>query len=195
MRALSFAIPGMFLAAVGCWADGPRPVPPPPVPTQDLCPEGFGPLGGGVEDGCYAMLADSGWTEGEDACEQHESGGVPAHLIVIDREVEHLALAEMAPATLEGVWIGRFQTEPDAAFRNVNFVEYGPEYFGPGEPNDYGHECSLLFCDNGRPGIGDERCIEYHPDTGLWNDKSCRRSGAVICEWDGVAPYDWRPEE
>lgn len=185
-------VPGLFLA--GCFVDGPQPVPPPLVPPQHLCPAGFGPLGNGVEDGCYLILEDAGWIAGEDACETHESQGAEAHLVVVDREVEHVALAQVASATVYGVWIGRFQTEPDAAFRNVNFIEYGPEYFGAGEPNDYGEDCSLFTCD-GRAGIGDERCIEYHPDTGQWNDKACRRPGAVVCEWDGVPPYGWRPEE
>ena len=188
----TLAASALFLAAIGCVAEEPQPVPPPPVPPQELCPEGFGPLGNGVEDGCYRTLEDAEWIAGEDACELHESQGVAAHLVIVDRKVEHLALAQMAPATYSGVWIGRFQIEPDSEFLNVNYVEYGPEHFGVGEPNDFGNECSLLFCD-GRPGIGDERCIEYHPDTGMWNDKACHRAGAVVCEWDGVAPLGWRP--
>lgn len=172
-----------------------EPVPPPKVPAQDRCPEGFGPLGSGLNSGCYATLEDADWISAEDACEAFESEGIEAHLVVVDRQVEHAVLSELSFETASGLWTGRFQPHADDEFRNVNFIDYPQSYFGPGEPNDYGEDCRSLFDCDGRPGIGDERCIEYHRDTGMWNDKACYRLGAVVCEWDGVAPLRWRPQD
>jgi hypothetical protein len=180
-----------FVLSTGC-VDEPEPVPPPPVPTQDQCPEGFGPLG--TLAGCYREGAAAAWITAEEACEEHDSLRRSAHLIIIDREEEHLAISALS---LQGdVWIGRMQQEADDEYRNINYVEWAPQYFGSGEPNDYGSTCSGLFCDgSGQPGAGDERCIEYKTETGLWNDEKCYRAARVICEWDNVEPYDWRPGE
>lgn len=177
---------------------GPEPVPPPPVPTQDQCPEGFAPLasdlaaGGGLEDGCYAVLRSADWMAGEDACEEFESEGVLAHLVVVDREAEHEVLSEISLGGV-GVWIGRLQRDPDDAYRNINYVEWDTEYFARGEPNDYTEDCDFLGSCYPAPGEGDERCIEYSHETGLWNDEECFDAQTVVCEWDGVAPLGWRP--
>ena len=180
----------MCAIATAC-VDEPEPVPPPPVPTQDQCPEGFGPLMG-LEGGCYKMLAADGWTRGEETCEQFVSLRRSAHLVIVDREAEHVALSALATQGGD-IWIGRMQQGSDDEFRNINYIEWAPEYFGTGEPNDYGTNCSGLFCDGGHPGGGDERCIEYKQLTSMWNDKACYRSSRILCEWDNVEPYDWRP--
>jgi hypothetical protein len=186
-----------LLTLVSCFSaacqHGPEPVPPPPVPEQAQCPEGFGPLGGGLEDGCYAVLDQpTDWSAGEDRCEEHESEGELAHLIVVDRELEHLALSQMSGGGV-GIWIGRMQREPDDEYRNINYVEWDETYFSAGEPNDYAEDCDWLGTCYPAPGEGDERCIEYSHETGMWNDEVCFDAQAVICEWDGVGPYAWRP--
>ncbi|MBA3502406.1 MAG: C-type lectin domain-containing protein [Myxococcota bacterium] len=170
-----------FVLSAGC-VDEPEPVPPPPVPTQDQCPAGFGPLG--TLAGCYREGASASWITAEEACEQHVSLKRKAHLIIIDREEEHLAIAAMSKQG--DMWIGRMQKGSDDEYRNINYIDFVPDYFGSGEPNDYGG-------DAGSPGGGDERCIEYKTETGLWNDEKCYRADRVICEWDNVDPYDWRP--
>lgn len=160
--------------STGC-VGGPQPVPPPPVPTPEQCPPGFGVLD--TLPGCYMTMPSAGWVAAEDGCEQHVSLGKRAHLIVIDREEEHLAISTRS---LRGdIWIGRLQEDSDDDYRNINYIDWDPEYFGAGEPNDYSDD--------------DERCIEYKHETGLWNDEKCYRSTRVICEWDDVEPYDWRP--
>jgi hypothetical protein len=177
-----------FVLATGC-VDEPEPVPPPPVPTRDQCPEGFAPLG--ALEGCYREGALAGWITAEQACEQAVSLRKKAHLIIIDRPEEHAAISEMSKKG--DMWIGRLQRDDDDEYRNINYIEWDLEYYGTGEPNDYGDgDCSGLSCD-GRPGGGDERCIEYKTETGLWNDEKCYRGNRVICEWDNVDPYDWRP--
>lgn len=177
-----------FVLSAGC-VDEPEPVPPPPVPTRDQCPAGFAPLG--TLAGCYREEAAASWIDAEEACEQYESLRKSAHLIIIDREEEHQAISAMSKSG--DIWIGRMQKGSDDEYRNINYIEYGPTYFGSGEPNDYGDSCSGLFCDGGHPGGGDERCIEYKFETGLWNDEKCYKLDRVICEWDNVEPYDWRP--
>jgi hypothetical protein len=110
-----------------------------------------------------------------------------AHLLIIDRDEEHVAISEMSKSG--DIWIGRMQHDYDDEYRNINYIEWDLEYYGNGEPNDYGDDCSGLFCDGGgHPGGGDERCIEYKTETGLWNDEKCYRADRVICEWDNVAP-------
>lgn len=179
-------------------AGGPEPVPPPPVPAQSQCPAGFGPLetdvaGGGLEDGCYAVLESNDWMGGEDACEQHLSEEVAAHLVVVDRPVEHQVLSELSLGSGIRIWTGRFQRDPDDDYRNVNYVEWDTEYFGQGEPNDYAEDCDFLGSCYPAPGEGDERCINYKYETGMWNDEVCFDVMTVICEWDGVGPLGWRP--
>jgi len=177
-----------FVLSTGC-LDAPQPVPPPPVPSQDQCPEGFGPIGSLA--GCYREGAAASWVDAEEACEQHGSLRKSAHLIVIDREEEHAAISTLSKSG--DLWIGRLQQDRDDAYRNINYIEWAPEYFGSGEPNDYGTgDCTGLFCD-GHGGGGDERCIEYKHETGLWNDEKCYRFDRVFCEWDNVEPYGWRP--
>lgn len=178
---------------------GPEPVPPPPVPSQAECPEGFAPLaselvaGGGLEDGCYAVLdAAADWMAAEDACEEHTSDEVPAHLVVVDREVEHDVLSQLSGGGY-GLWIGRFQRDDDDDYRNVNYVEWETEYFTAGEPNDYAEDCDFLGSCRPAPGEGDERCIEYSHETAMWNDEVCFDVQTVVCEWDGVPPLAWRP--
>jgi hypothetical protein len=172
---------------------GPEPVPPPPVPEQAQCPAGFGPIEGVLEDGCYALLDQpADWSGGEDRCEEHESEGAPAHLVVIDREAEHLALSQMSGGGY-GIWIGLMQREPDDDYRNINYVEWDQSYFSAGEPNDYAEDCDWLGSCYPAPGEGDERCIEYSHETGMWNDEVCFDVQTVVCEWDGVAPFGWRP--
>jgi len=170
----------MFVLSTGC-TDEPQPVPPPPVPTPEMCPQGFGPL----EDlpGCYLDVAiKTGWIRAEESCERFLADNVTAHLVVIDREVEHKKFSAIA---LDGdLWIGRLQAAEDDAFRNINYIEYGPTHWSPGEPNDSA---------GGIPGNGDERCIEYRFETGLWNDEKCASPDRVFCEWDNVDPYSWRP--
>lgn len=174
-------------------SNGPEPVPPPPVPTQDMCPEGFGPLDPMLlPDGCYKKgLPAADWIRAEEACEQFTSLGVRAHLIVVDREAEHLALSSISKGG--DLWIGRMQEDDDRdGFKNINYIDWDPEYWGAGEPNDYGQDCSGFSC-TGRAGHGDERCVEYKHETGMWNDEKCGRLDRVICEWDNVEPYGWRP--
>ncbi|HEU5059573.1 MAG TPA: C-type lectin domain-containing protein, partial [Kofleriaceae bacterium] len=171
----------------------PEPVPPPPVPAQAQCPEGFGPLGGGVEDGCYSVRQlPADWMAGEDACEEFLSDDTRAHLVVVDRAIEHDVLSEMS-AGGTGIWIGRFQRDPDDDFRNVNYVDWQTEYFTAGEPNDYAEDCDALGSCRPAPGTGDERCIEYSHETLMWNDEVCFDRQTVVCEWDGVPPLAWRP--
>ena len=177
-----------FVLATGC-VDEPEPVPPPPVPTRDQCPEGFAPLG--TLAGCYREGAAASWIDAEEACEQYVSLKRRAHLLIIDRHEEHTAFSVLAASG--DLWIGRMQQDHDDEYRNINYIQWDLEYYGNGEPNDYGDDCSGLFCDGGHPGGGDERCIEYKKETGLWNDEKCYRANRVICEWDNVAPYDWRP--
>ena len=43
------------------------------------------------------------------------------------------------------------------------------------------------------PGTGDERCINYQYQNGMWNDEVCFDLDTVLCEWDGVEPLGWRP--
>jgi len=174
--------------SLGC-ATEPQPVPPPPVPTPDMCPDGFAPLGD--LQGCYRESAPAPWIQGEEACEHFESLKKRAHLVIIDREEEHQAFSMLSLS--EDLWIGRLQEDDDDEFRNINYIDYAPTHFGSGEPNDYGGTCSGLFCDGGRAGGGDERCIEYKHETGLWNDEKCGRADRVFCEWDNVDPYGWRP--
>ena len=177
-----------------------EPVPPPPVPSQDQCPEGFGPLAtelsesGGISDGCYRMIEPNDWMNGEDACEAFESEGVAAHLVVVDREVEHEVLSAMTAAASDGrIWTAMFQRDPEDDYRNVNYVEWDRTYYAAGEPNDYAEDCDWLGSCSPAPGSGDERCIDYNVETGMWNDEGCYRVVTVICEWDGVEPLGWRP--
>jgi hypothetical protein len=178
----------VFLA--GCFANGPEPVPPPPVPTPDQCPAGFGPLGD--LPGCYMELEMTAqWVDAEHNCEAFAANDRKAHLVVIDRIDEHTAFSMMS---LQGdLWVGRLQQDPDDDYRNINYIEWDASYFGAGEPNDLGQDCDWLSCSS-RSGAGDERCIEYKHETGLWNDEKCYRLDRVICEWDNVAPYAWKPE-
>ena len=169
--------------------DEPQPVPPPPVPTPDQCPAGFDPLG--ELAGCYREEAIASWIDGEEACERFVSLGKKAHLVIIDRDEEHLAFSSLSASG--DLWVGRLQEEPDDDYRNINYIEWNTAYFATGEPNDYGSSCNGFVCGDGHPGGGDERCIEYKHETGLWNDEKCYRTDRVFCEWDNVAPYDWRP--
>lgn len=175
-----------------CGTD-PEPVPPPPVPTPEQCPEGFAPLVGSGDTlaGCYREEATAPWVDAEKACERHVALGAKAHLIVIDRDEEHRAISSLSRSG--DVWIGRLQQDPDDEYRNINYIEWEATYFASGEPNDHGYNCSGFVCGEGQAGIGDERCIEYKHETGLWNDEKCHRDGRVLCEWDNVEPYDWRP--
>lgn len=184
----------MFLTLAAACDTGPQPVPPPPVPAQADCPDGFGPLDDILTDGCYRVIEDASWVRGEERCEDHVSQDEMAHLVVVDRLLEHEALSNMAPATAMGIWTGRLQRSRDGDYRNINYVEVETEYFGTGEPNDYGQDCDDWFggC-TGRPGYGDERCVEYSYETGMWNDEPCERLQTVVCEWDGVGPYQWGP--
>ncbi len=175
-----------------------EPVPPPPVPSQEECPEGFGPLAidpaEGLEDGCYRIDEPADWIDGEDACEAFESEGIAAHLVVVDREAEHEVLSTMVGGAADGrIWTAMFQRDPEDDYRNVNYVEWDREFYGPGEPNDYAEDCDFLGSCYPAPGEGDERCIDYNAETSLWNDENCFRVVTVICEWDGVEPLGWRP--
>lgn len=177
-----------FVLATGC-VEAPEPVPPPPVPTPDQCPTGYSALG--TLAGCYRESTAAAWSRAEEACEQDTSLRKRAHLVVIDREDEHAAFSELSKTG--DLWIGRLQKEADDEYRNINYVLWEPEYFGSGEPNDYGDsDCESLVCDE-HGGGGDERCIEYKHETALWNDEKCYRMNRVFCEWDNVEPYDWRP--
>ena len=183
----------MVLALATACDSGPHPVPPPPVPAQADCPDGFGPLDDTLVDGCYRVVEDASWVDAEARCEGFLSLEEMAHLVVVDRPLEHEALSAMAPATTMGIWIGRLQRSQDGEYRNINYVDAETEYFGAGEPNDYGEDCDGLFSCTGRAGYGDERCIEYSHYTGMWNDDQCERVQMAICEWDGVGPYHWLP--
>lgn len=170
-----------FILSTGCADSPPQPVPPPPVPTPEMCPVGFGPIGD--LQGCYRESTQVSWSTGEDLCEEHEAQNRSAHLLIIDREEEHRAFSMIS---LTGdIWLGRLQEQPDDEYRNINYIDYAPKYVGAGN-------CESLVCDS-RPGGGDERCIEYKHETGLWNDEKCGRANRVFCEWDNVAPHGWRP--
>jgi hypothetical protein len=164
-----------IVVLAGCFPAAPEPVLPPPVPTPDQCPDGFGPLGD--LPGCYHELGALPWDPAEHGCEGFSANGREAHLVVIDRVDEHEAISRRS--AMGDIWIGKLQQDRDDPFRNINYIVWGQSYFGAGEPNDYGG--------------ADERCVEYKPETGLWNDENCLRSDHVICEWDDVAPYDWHP--
>lgn len=151
-----------------------------------MCPATFGPRGD--LQGCYRELPISSWRDAEDACEDFDANGVRAHLIVIDRAEEHDFIS--ATSAHGDLWIGRLQVDDDDEFRNINYVAYGPTFFGEGEPNDRG--CSGVLCDD-NDRAGDERCIEYKHETGMWNDEKCGRLDRAFCEWDDVEPYSWRP--
>ena len=185
----TIAVLSFVLFTAAC-VDEPQPVPPPPVPTPEMCPTGFGPLVTPVGElaGCSREGPAAAWITAEEACESNAALDRAAHLIIIDREEEHLAIASLS--VTRDIWIGRLQKDDDDAYRNINYIDWRPTYFGAGEPNDYGASC--VGCTE-HSGGGDERCIEYKHETMLWNDEKCYRADRVICEWDNVEPYNWRP--
>jgi hypothetical protein len=184
-------ITGLLTVFLFACAGGPEPHEPPPVAAQAECPLGFGPIGT-LTDGCYQLQPTATtWVMGEEACEMFESDGATAHMLVIDRVEEHAAFSALSKQT-GSIWLAMLQHDEDDDFRNINWIVWDQTFFGAGEPNDYGEDCDLLDCD-GRPGIGDERCVEYRVETGMWNDKGCWRPSQIICEWDSLDPYGWRP--
>jgi hypothetical protein len=188
-RAMKGSVALLVFVSVGC-QNVPEPIEPLPVPSQDRCPETFGPTAE-LAEGCYREIGVGNWVDAEKACEQFSSEGIEAHLVIIDREGEHEGIAANALRAGD-IWTGRMQQDDNDEWRNITYVIWAASHFGSGEPNDYGCKDGSLFCE-GAPGYGDERCIEYKQATGLWNDKACHRDSRVLCEWDGAQPYGWRP--
>ena len=103
----------------------------------------------------------------------------------------------MEPMTCQKLDRATCFTQPDATI--VRFV--GARLRGPLEwpdadrnPQDAkGYAGALASGRTCSCGVWHERCIEYKTETGLWNDEKCYRADRVICEWDNLDPYDWRP--
>jgi len=122
----------------------------------------------GATGHCYFGFTDTRtWQDAEATCE-----GIGGYLAVLDSAAENNLARSTVPMQY-GAWLGFNDIAQEAGRNAFGFVKVTGgtltyNGFAPGEPTS-----------------GDEDCVEFNPNSALWNDLDCTRLAASICETGG----------
>jgi len=162
---------------------GPPDAPLPPDASMPLiCPTGYNHGMGSNADHCYRFVnaQQRAWKQAEMDCASASSGGIAAHLVVINNEDEFTTIAAVLPGTQ--MWIGASDLKVEGSFLKVTGGPFTTTHFLAGEPNDGGDG----------PGGVKEDCVLFQTNSLVvptgYNDATCTQQHNYLCEFDAVPP-------
>lgn len=152
------------------------------APPAAACPSGYGPING---VGMYRAVAAPArsWQAAATDCNDDDDNGGPysgfTHLLVLDSEVERLAITAASTPILGNSWIGLSDLGTEGTYAWVTAEPTGGyPAVGTKPPWD---------TDDPDNAGGNEDCIRFK-NSYVLEDKPCADTLSYVCECDAFAP-------